>query len=56
MNCLCPFDLLEVVIVLFLFNNLFTLVAAVMPPRRAHGSPQDNSGDSMGSVAILPAM
>jgi hypothetical protein len=27
-----------------------------MPPRRARGSPQDHSGDSMSSAAMLAAM
>jgi hypothetical protein len=28
-------------------------MAAAMPPRRAHGSPQDHSGDSMSPAAML---
>jgi hypothetical protein len=31
-------------------------VAAAMPPRRARGSPQAPSGDSMSSAAMLAAM
>jgi hypothetical protein len=56
MNCQCSFVLLEVDVVLFLFIYLFTPVAAAMPPRRARGSPQDHSGDSMSLAAMLAAM
>jgi hypothetical protein len=35
---------------------LFTPMAAAMPPRRAHGSLQDHSGDAMSPVAMLAAM
>jgi hypothetical protein len=59
MNCLCLFDLLEVEVVLlfiYLFIYLFTLVAAVMLPRRARGRPQDHSGDSTSSAAMLATM
>jgi hypothetical protein len=56
MNCQCSFVLLEVDVVLFLFIYLFTPVAAAMSPRRAHGSPQDHSGDSMSSATMLAAM
>jgi hypothetical protein len=31
-------------------------VATVIPPRRARGSPQDHSGDSMSPAAMLAAM
>ena len=37
-------------------THLLTPVAAVMPPRRARGSPQGPSGDSMSPVAMLAAM
>jgi hypothetical protein len=57
MNCQCSFDLVEVDVVLFfVFIYLFTPVAAVMSPHRAHGSPQDHSGDSMSPAAILATM
>jgi hypothetical protein len=39
-----------------LFTYLLTPVAAVMPPRRARGSPQAPSGDSMSPAAMLAAM
>jgi hypothetical protein len=39
-----------------LFTYLLTPVAAVMPPRRARGSPQVPSGDSMSSATMLAAM
>jgi hypothetical protein len=39
-----------------LFTYLLTPVAAVMPPRRARGSPQAPSGDSMSPVAMLAVM
>jgi hypothetical protein len=39
-----------------LFVYLLTPVAAVMPPRRARGSPQDPSGDSMSPAAMLATM
>jgi hypothetical protein len=39
-----------------LFTYLLTHVAAVMPPRRARGSPQVPSGDSMSPTAMLAAM
>jgi hypothetical protein len=39
-----------------LFICLFTPMAAVMPPRRAHGSAQDHSGDSMSPAAMLAVM
>jgi hypothetical protein len=39
-----------------LFTYLLTPVAAVMPPRRARGSPQDPSGDSMSPATMLAAM
>jgi hypothetical protein len=39
-----------------LFNYVLTPVAIVMPPRRAHGSPQEPSGDSMSPAAMLAAM
>jgi hypothetical protein len=39
-----------------LFIYLLTPVATVMPPRRARGSPQDPSGDSMSPAAMLAAM
>jgi hypothetical protein len=39
-----------------LFTYLLTPVAAVMPPRRARGSPQVPSGDSMSPAAMLAAM
>jgi hypothetical protein len=49
--------LFEVVLCQFyLFIYLFTPVAAVMPPHRARGSPQDPSGDSLSPVAMLAAM
>jgi hypothetical protein len=35
---------------------ILTPVAAVMPPRRARGSPQVPSGDSMSPAALLAAM
>jgi hypothetical protein len=35
---------------------ILTLVAAAMPPRRARGSPQDPSGDSMSPATMLAAM
>jgi hypothetical protein len=38
------------------FTYLFTPVAAVMPPRRTRGSPQDRSGDSMSPAVVLAAM
>ena len=38
-----------------LFVYLLTPVAAVMPPRRARGSPQVPSGDSMSPVTMLAA-
>jgi hypothetical protein len=41
---------------LILFIYLLSPVAAVMPPRRAHGRPQDSSGDSMSLAAMLAAM
>jgi hypothetical protein len=41
---------------LILFIYLLTPVAAVMPPHRAHGRPQDPSGDSMSLAAMLAAM
>jgi hypothetical protein len=31
-------------------------VAAALPPRRAHGSPQDHNGDSMSPTTMLAAM
>jgi hypothetical protein len=37
-------------------SYLLTSVAAVMPPRRARGSPQVPSGDSMSSATMLAAM
>jgi hypothetical protein len=37
-------------------THLLTHVAAVMPPRRARGSPQGPSGDSMSPAALLAAM
>jgi hypothetical protein len=37
-------------------THLLTLVATVMPPRRARGSPQRPSGDSMSPAAMLAAM
>jgi hypothetical protein len=39
-----------------LFTYLPTPMAAIMPPRRARGSPQVPSGDSMSSAAMLVAM
>jgi hypothetical protein len=39
-----------------LFTYLLTHVAAIMPPRRACGSPQDPSGDSMSLTAMLAVM
>jgi hypothetical protein len=39
-----------------LFTYLLTPVAAVMPPRRARGSPQVPSGDSMSPAAMLATM
>jgi hypothetical protein len=39
-----------------LFTYLLTHVAAIMLPRRACGSPQDPSGDSMSLTAMLVAM
>jgi hypothetical protein len=39
-----------------LFTCLLTLVDAVMPPRRARGSSQVPSGDSMSSAAMLATM
>jgi hypothetical protein len=39
-----------------LFTYLLTPVAAVMPPRRARGSPQAPSGDSMSLAAMLATM
>jgi hypothetical protein len=39
-----------------LFTYLLTLVAAVMPPRRARGSPQVPSGDSMSLAAMLAVL
>jgi hypothetical protein len=39
-----------------LFTYLLTSMAAVMPPRRARGSPQIPSGDSMSPAAMLAAM
>ena len=39
-----------------LFVYLLTPMAAVMKPRRACGSPQDPSGDSMSPAAMLAAM
>jgi hypothetical protein len=39
-----------------LFTYLLTPVAAVMPSRRARGSPQVPSGDSMSPAAMLAAM
>jgi hypothetical protein len=39
-----------------LFTYLLTPVDAVMPPRRARGSPQDPSGDSMSLTAMLAVM
>jgi hypothetical protein len=39
-----------------LFTYLLTPVAVVMPPRRARGSPQVPSGDSMSPVPMLAAM
>jgi hypothetical protein len=39
-----------------LFTYLLTLVVAVMLPRRARGSPQAPSGDSMSLAAMLAAM
>jgi hypothetical protein len=35
---------------------ILTPVAAAMPPRRARGSPQVPSGDSMSPAAMLAAM
>jgi hypothetical protein len=35
---------------------ILTLVAAAMPPRRARGSPQVPSGDSMSPAAMLATM
>jgi hypothetical protein len=37
-------------------SYLLTPVAAVMPPRRACGSPQAPSGDSMGPATMLVTM
>ena len=37
-------------------THLLTPVAAVMPPRRARGSPQGPSGDSMSLAAMLATM
>jgi hypothetical protein len=39
-----------------LFTYQLTPVDAVMPPRRARGSPQVSSGDSMSPAAMLAAM
>jgi hypothetical protein len=39
-----------------LFTYFLTPVAAAMPPRRARGSPQVPSGDSMSPAAMLAAM
>jgi hypothetical protein len=39
-----------------LFTYLLTPVAVVMPPRRARGSPQVPSGDSMSPAAMLAGM
>jgi hypothetical protein len=41
---------------LILFTCLLTPVAAVMPPRRARGSPQVPSRDSMSPAAMLATM
>jgi hypothetical protein len=41
---------------LILFIYLLIPVSAVMPPRRARGSPQEPSGDSMSPAAMLAAM
>jgi hypothetical protein len=35
---------------------IFTPVVVAMPPRRARGSPQVPSGDSMSPAAMLAAM
>jgi hypothetical protein len=48
--------LFEVCVMPILFIYLLTHVAAVMPPRRAHGSPQDPSGDSLSPAAMLAVM
>jgi hypothetical protein len=40
--------------ILFIYS--LTHVAAVMPPRRARGSPQEPSGDSMSPTTMLAAM
>jgi hypothetical protein len=57
LNCQCKFVIFEVVLCQFyLFIYLLTPVAAVMPPCRAHGSPQDLSGESMSPAAMLAAM
>jgi hypothetical protein len=39
-----------------LFTYLLTPVAVVMSPRRARGSPQVHSGDSMSPAAMLATM
>jgi hypothetical protein len=44
------------ILFIYLFIYLLTPVAAVMPPHRARGSPQDHNGDSMSPAAMLAAM